>query len=116
VLKLNSLFSQYFQAYSGSLLNELLNFGLNFLNFKRFEKNVQNRLMNTGLQAFIMNRNEQKSIHKEERLNDYLLKKTFICKAKTFDSMAKLAKAHKKWIKAVQTELQKYKKMLAFFI
>lgn len=93
------------------LLTELINFGLNFLNFKRFEKNVEYRLLKNGFQAFINNTNKN-NIKNEQKLQDYFLKKKFVKKAKIFDSMAKLAKAHKKWIKAVQKELQKYKKML----
>ena len=93
------------------ILTELINFGLNFLNFKRFEKNVEYRLLKSGFQAFINNNDNRKFLKNEQKLQDYFLKKKFIQKAKIFDSMAKLAKAHKKWIKAVQKELQKYKKM-----
>ena len=93
------------------LLTEFINFGLNFLNFKRFEKNVEYRLLKSGFQAFISNTNQRNLLKNEQKLQDYFLKKNFVKKAKIFDSMAKLAKAHKKWIKAVQKELQKYKKM-----
>ena len=93
------------------ILTELINFGLNFLNFKRFEKNVEYRLLKSGFQAFINNNDNTKPLKNEQKLQDYFLKKKFIQMAKIFDSMAKLAKAHKKWIKAVQKELQKYKKM-----
>ena len=78
------------------ILTELINFGLNFLNFKRFEKNVEYRLLKSGFQAFINNNDNTKPLKNEQKLQDYFLKKKFIQMAKIFDSMAKLAKAHKK--------------------
>jgi len=99
------------QAFQNSLIEGITNFHHSFLDLNYLKNKIQKRLIQTSFKGLMINKNEKKSLKMQKLLDDFLNKKEFLRKARIFNSISKVAKAHKKWIKAVQNELQKFKKM-----
>lgn len=113
IKKLEAWFSQGLKAHTASLINDLVNFALAFTNLNRFYEKLQYRRKRAVFQELFLNKitNKKKLIRNESVLREYSYQKQMLIKAKVLESLGKLASAHKKWIKAVQKELQKFKKM-----